>query len=96
MAIKGGYIAVDCTGIDLTGGSTPQEVVGIWDKAKAAVASGKPIVAEHCVYGSGKPVTPVQCFAWYIDTDEIVVVGATLHIHIKDDDTLTILDVAGT
>lgn len=91
--MTGGYILADCTGIDLTGGDTPQTVDGIWDKAVAALESNKPIIAKGCVYGTGVPVSPVPVFGWYIDTDEIVMVGATLHIHIKDDDTLTILDV---
>lgn len=92
--MNGGYIVVDCGGLDLTGGSTPQTISGIWDEAVSALASGKPIVAYNCVYGTGVPVSPVTCFGWYIDTDEIVIVGATLHIHIKDDNTLTVLDVA--
>ena len=60
-----------------------------------AVASGKPIVAHNCKYGTPL-VSPVTCFGWYIDTDEIVIVGATLHIHVKDDDTCTVLDVAAS
>lgn len=91
--MNGGYILVDCKGLDLTGGDTPQEIEGIWDTAVAALKSDKPIVAHNCVYGTGYPVSAVPCFGWYLDTDEIVVVGATLHIHIKDDDTCTVLDV---
>lgn len=91
--MNGGYILIDCQGIDLTGGSTPQTKTGIWKKAVAAIASGKPMVCHNTFYGSGVPVSPVTCFGWYIASDEIVIVGATLHIHIKDDDTLTVLDV---
>lgn len=90
--MKGGYILVDCTGIDLTE-SAAQSIPGIWDKAVTAIAANKPIIAENCVYGTGVRVSPVTCFGWYIDTDEIVIVGATLHIHIKDDNTATVLDV---
>lgn len=89
-----GYIMVDCKGLDLTGGDTQQTINGIWNEAVTAIKSGKPIIAHNCVYGSGVPVSPVTCFGWYIADDEIVIVGATLHIHIKDDDTLTVLDVA--
>lgn len=90
----GGYIMVDCSGLDLTE-TAAQSITGIWDKAVSAIASDKPIIAHGCVYGTGVPVSPVTCFGWYIATDEIVIVGATLHIHIKDDDTATVLDVAG-
>lgn len=92
--MKGGYILVDCTGIDLTAESA-QTVTGIWKKAVTAIASGKPIIAQNCVYGEGVLVSPVTCFGWYISSTEIVIVGATLHIHIKNDDTVTVLDVAG-
>lgn len=90
----GGYIMVDCSGLDLTE-TDAQSITGIWDKAVSAIASDKPIIAYGCVYGTGVPVSPVTCFGWYIAADEIVIVGATLHIHIKDDDTATVLDVAG-
>lgn len=90
----GGYIMVDCSGLDLTE-TDAQSITGIWDKAVSAISADKPIIAHGCVYGSGVPVSPVTCFGWYIAADEIVIVGATLHIHIKDDDTATVLDVAG-
>lgn len=94
MSNNGGYILVDVTGLDLSD-SSPQSITGIWDKAVSAMATGKPIVVGGCVYGTGVPVSPVTCFGWYLDTDEIVIVGATLHVHITDADTATVLDVAG-
>lgn len=90
--MKGGYFIADCTGIDLSL-STAQEIAGIWEKAVTAIASGKPIIAENCTYSTA-PVTPVTCFGWYISATEIVIVGATLHVHIKNDNTATVLDVA--
>lgn len=89
----GGYIMVDCTGIDLTTGDTPITVPGIWDIATAAMKSKKPIVAEGLTYGDA-PVTPVNCFGWVLADDEIVFVSATIHVHIKDDNTVTTIDVA--
>ena len=94
--MNGGYFLADCGGLDLTGGSTPQTISGIWNLAKTALASGKPIIAHNTVYGSGVPVSPVTCFGWYISSTEIVIVGATLHIHIKNDNTCTVLDVGST
>lgn len=91
--MNGGYILVDCAGLDLSS-SDAQSLPGIWEKAKRAISVQKPIIAENCTYGDA-PVTPVTCFGWYIDTDEIVIVGATLHVHIKNDDTATVLDVVG-
>ncbi len=90
--MNGGYILVDCTGLDLSL-STAQEITGIWDKAVDAMKAGKPIVASNCLYGTAE-VSPVTAFGWYISATEIVIVGATLHVHIKNDDTATVLDVA--
>ena len=92
--MNGGYILSDCGGLDLTGGDTPQTINGIWDKAVMALSIGKPIVAQNCIYGTGVPVSPVTCFGWYISATEIVIVGATLHIHIKNDDSVIVIDVA--
>lgn len=93
--MNGGYFMADCTGLDLSD-STSQTVNGLWDKAVTALKAEKPIIAYNCIYGSGVHVSPVTCFGWYIVSDEIVIVGATLHIHIKDDDSVLVLDVAGS
>lgn len=91
--MNGGYFLLDCTGLDLTK-DTAQSISGCWQKAVDAIASNKPIIAHNCIYDTGVPVSPVTCFGWYIASDEIVIVGATLHIHVKDNDTATVLDVA--
>lgn len=91
--MKGGYTLLDCTGLDLTK-ETSQDLPGSWEKAKTAIATGKPIVAVGSIYGTGVPVSPVTCFGWYISANEIVIVGATLHIHVKNDDSVLVLDVA--
>lgn len=90
-----GYLLVDCTGIDLTS-DTEVTVTGIWNKAVTALKQNKPIIAHNCVYGTGVKVSPITCFGRYISTTEIVIVGATLHIHIKNTDKVTILDVAAS
>lgn len=90
-AMPGGYYLLDGLSIDLTGEA--KTYTGAWDAAVAALASGKPIVAYNMLYGTA-PVSPVPVFGWYLASDEIVIVGATLHVHIEDDDTVTIVDVA--
>ena len=91
--MKGGYILIDCTGLDLSSNAA-QEIAGSWKKAQNALDAEKPIVAVGATYGNA-PVTPVTCFAWRISETEIVIVGATLHCHVKNDNTVTVLDVAG-
>ena len=90
--MNGGYFLLDCTGLDLTK-DTAQSISGCWQNAVNALKSNKPIIAHNCVYGTGVKVSPVECFGWYIAADEIVIVGATLHIHVKNNDTCTVLDV---
>lgn len=87
--MNGGYFLVDVTGLDLTE-TDPQEMTGIWDKAVAALKTNKPIVVYGCSYGVGVPVSPVPAFGRYLADNEIVIVGATMHIRIKNDDTVTV------
>ena len=89
--MTGGYYMLDGLGIDLTG--DPTVYSGSWDAAVEAVGSGKPIIAYNTFYSTA-PVTPVPVFGWYLSESRIVLVGATLHIEIDDDDTVTIVDVA--
>lgn len=90
--MNGGYYLIDCKGLELTGGETPQTIAGAWNDAKTAMTLGKPLVACNCLYDDA-PVSPVPCFGWELAENEIVIVGATLHIHVKDDDTITVIDV---
>ena len=92
--MNGGYIMIDCMGLDLSDNS-PQSITGIWAEAKKAMAANKPMVAYGSVYGSAE-VSPVPAFGWYLAANEIVIVGATLHVHVKNDDTATVLDVVGS
>ena len=88
----GGYYLVDCEGLDLTSESGVTKT-GFWNKAKEALKANKPIMAYGCNYGSGKPVSPVPCFGWYLSSTSIVIVGATLHIIISSDDSVIVQDV---
>lgn len=89
--MNAGYVMLDSGALNLAS-SSAQSISGSWDRVNAAIATGKPIVAHNLTYGDA-PVTPVPVFAWAISSTEIVVVGATLHIHVKSDNTCTVLDV---
>lgn len=88
----GGYYLVDCEALDLTSDTTVTKT-GFWNKAKKALAQNKPLVAYNCYYGSGKLVSPVPAFGWYLSSTSIVIVGATLHIIISSDDSVIVQDV---
>lgn len=93
--MNGGYVLLDAGGLELTTGDTPVTISGIWARVKECLETGKPIVAHNLKYSTA-PVSPIAVFGWYLDTDEIVLVSATIHVHVKDDNTVTTLDVAAS
>lgn len=90
--MNGGYIMVDCKGLDLTKGETPQTITGLFSDVTTAVRTGKAIVAHNCKWGT-LSVTPISCFAikiggsWYCTS-------STLQIVVAEDDTVTINNMA--
>ena len=60
MSMKGGYILVNATGVDLTKtGETTQTVSGIFTKLQTAMKTGKLIILEGVIMGSGKAMSPI-------------------------------------
>lgn len=88
-----GYVFLDGGGIDLSSAET-QTITGAWNRAVTAINTKKPIWAYNTKYGSGKPLSPVPVFCWYITSTQLVIVGATLHIIVNNDDTCIVQDVA--
>lgn len=89
---NGGYVMIDCTGLDLIKGLTPQTIGGIYAKTEKAIATGKPLYACGCNW-DGKDVTPVQVFAIYFG-DKIYCTASTLQIIIDTDDSIIINNMA--
>ena len=89
-----GYILFDCCGLDLND-STEQEIEGIYDRAKEALATGKLVVATNCVM-SDMPCSPCAVIAWDQGSDGIIATGHVLRIVIAEDDGVTVTNlVAG-
>lgn len=84
-----GYITVDCEGLDLTKGETPQTITGLYNKVQDAIKSGKPIYAVNCNWDS-IPVSPVQTFAINITASTVVCTASTLQIWLTNEDVVTI------
>lgn len=88
-----GYIMVDCGGLDLND-STTQSIDGLYSRAKAAMATGKPCFVYNCVM-SGAPCTPTSVIAWE-ESGSIIATGHVLRITIEDDNDVTVTNlVAG-
>ena len=92
--MKGGYINIDCTGLDLTKGSTQQTITGIYNTVKNAMNANKPMFAYNAKWGNTKIVTPISVFAIQEDSTTIIVTSSTLQIVIKNTDKVTINNMA--
>lgn len=89
-----GYILFDCGGLDLNK-STEQEIDGIYDRAKEALATGKLVIATNCVM-SNMPCSPCAVIAWDQGDDGIIATGHVLRLVIAEDDGVTVTNlVAG-
>lgn len=95
--MNGGYVMIDCTGLDLLLGDTPQTVTGLHARIAEAVKTGKALYANNCIWGEGKPVTPVQVFAIYFaDIETYIVTASTLQVIVPKNDIVTIVNMAPT
>lgn len=86
-----GYIMVDCGGLDLND-STEQEIAGLYNRAKAALATGKPCYATNCVM-SDMPCSPVSVVAWDQGADGIIATGHVFRVTIASDDGVTVTNL---
>lgn len=82
--VKGGYCMVDCKGLNLLGGSTPQSIAGLYDDCVKALASGKAIFAHNCIYGTGHPTSPVAVMGQRESEHEIIFTSSILQICVTD------------
>lgn len=87
--VNSGYLMFDCGGLDLND-STEQTITGIYNRAKTALASGKPIFATNCVM-SDMPCSPCSVIAWDQGNDGIIATGHVLRIVIAKDDGVTVI-----
>lgn len=93
MKNPGGYIMVDCKGLDLLKGSTPQTITGLYQKCRKAMATGKQVQACNCIWGSGLDVTPIDVLM-NMQGDDVVATASTLQIWITSSDVVTIVNMA--
>ena len=93
---NGGYIMVDCTGIDLNT-ATKQTITGIFKQVETAFKSGKPVYAVGATFnigGTGNYTSPINVM---INSDEnggYVATASTLQLWIDKDDGVTIVNLA--
>lgn len=83
--VKGGYVLIDCTGLDLAELGT---VTGLYNQLDAAIKAGKFILLAN-VENDGTNFTPIPSFGGY-DDDGIFVSFEPVTIHVSTSDVVTI------
>lgn len=84
--MKGGYFMAEVNA-DLSK-TTKQTITGIYNIAKNAVESNKPIVIYGMNY-DGKPTTPICVFGW-LDGDTYIFNASVLQVFIDKNNGLTV------
>ena len=90
--MKGGYINIDCSGLDLTKGSTEQTILGLYQTVKSALQSNKPIFAYNADWGTNGITSPIQIFVVDMGV-KLVCTTSTLQINITNQDKVTITNL---
>lgn len=85
---------IDCKGMNLLAQSA-QTISGLYAKCVKALATGKPVIANNCVYGTGVKATPISVFG-FVDDSTIVLTASTLQIRIASTDSVTIVSLLPT
>ena len=87
--MKGGYINIDCSGLDLTKGSTVQTISGLYQTVKNAFKANKPIFAYNANWGENGIVSPIQVFVIDFGT-QFICTSSTLQVIVTNKDKITI------
>ena len=89
--MNGGYIMIDCKGLDLTS-AEEQTISGLYNDMIRAIDSGKPLVAYNCVWGSNSdsPMTPIPFFAQKWNSTMLVGTASILNITCTSVDKVTV------
>ena len=81
MKMKGGYVLLDCTGLDLIKGLTKQTIVGIRERVEKVHTMGKPV---YCVNSNwdGVPMSPMNVMITKVG-DDYICTASTLQIYVE-------------
>ena len=83
--MKGGYAIIDCEGLDLGDMGT---VTGLYDKAKKAIKTNKPLVLTGLVNGN-QAFTPIMAFGGEESATSVFLSFYPTTIHISNQDVVT-------
>ena len=89
--MKGGYLNIDCTGVELTT-ETAQIVAGIYDRIVSAVKANKPIFAYNCAW-ENDIMTPIAIMVTPRSSGNYIATASTLQLEIAPDNTVTVINM---
>lgn len=89
--MKGGYILLDCRGLELT---SPVKLTktGIYKKVKDAYESGKPVYAVNCLW-EGDPMSPISVMITKRSSGNYIATASTLQIVIDENNGVEIINM---
>lgn len=92
--MNGGYIMIDCKGMNLLAQSS-QTITGLHARITEAVKSGKPIIACNCNYGANTPLSP---FAVMVSKDSTTYVctASIYQFSVTSADAVTVTNLTDT
>lgn len=85
MNAKGGYAIIDCTGVNLGNLGT---VSGIYEKAKAAISTGKPLVLKGVVNSTQK-FTDILAYGGFENSTTVFLSFFPVTLHISNQDVVS-------
>lgn len=85
MNAKGGYAIIDCTGVDLGNLGT---VTGLYEKAKAAISTGKPLILKGVVNSTQK-FTDMVAYGGVESSTSVFLSFFPTTLHISNLDVIT-------
>lgn len=92
--MNGGYIMIDCKGMNLLAQSS-QTVTGLHARITEAVKTGKPVIACNCNYGANIPLSP---FAVMVSKDSTTYVctASIYQFSVTSADAVTVTNLTDT
>ncbi len=91
--MTGGYIMIDCHGLDLLSESS-QTISGLYSDIQTAMRIGKPIYAYNVNWGT-LAITPIHVFAIQLTSTTVTCTASTLQVVITSDDAVTVNNLVG-
>ena len=83
--MNGGYVMIDCTGVDL---GDLGAVTGFYKNVKKAVETGKPIVLNNIVNGTQK-FTPITAYGGTESATSVFLSFFPITLHVSNEDVIT-------